>query len=178
MTFTWVKFDEFFNFARSNVYSDGVVDFDQRIWITDCAAVTSHNARYTFQSNEYLLHFTQFVLNTTYTQPLLLRFPNFCLRFASAGFGAKTAVSDSIVQNSPGNDVGLRFRYRNNTRHSTLKSAANTSRHHHHHRYYTGLKATRFVYLAYCIERITSSWHGFHHSNSVPEKNSKLTFVM
>jgi len=65
MTVTRVEFDEFFNFASCNVDSDGVVHFDQRIWITDCAAVARDDARHTFESNQHLLHLAQLVLKTT-----------------------------------------------------------------------------------------------------------------
>jgi len=63
MSFTWVEFDKFFNFAGSNVDSDRVVRFDQRIWITDSPSVTSDDTRNTFQSDQQFLHFAQLVLN-------------------------------------------------------------------------------------------------------------------
>lgn len=65
---TRVKLHEFFNFAGCNVDSDSVVDFDQWIWITDCATITSDDTWHAFQSDQHFLHFAQFVLNTTQSQ--------------------------------------------------------------------------------------------------------------
>ena len=61
---TRVKFDEFFNFAGSDVDPDRVVDLDEWIRIADSATVTRDNAWDALQSDQHLLHLAQLVLNT------------------------------------------------------------------------------------------------------------------
>jgi len=59
---TRVKFDEFFNFAGSDVDADCVVNLDEWIRIADSPTITSDDTWDAFQSNQNLLHLAQLVL--------------------------------------------------------------------------------------------------------------------